>query len=245
MQSLLTRHPWLIYLAPMTAYLVLGSFEPTPQTPGGQAIGLAIPYSAYPCVYALKIVATTLVVLLVSSGYRHFPFRMSWRGLAVGGLGAVVWIGLCHLRLEPRLLGPLGLGWLVEQGARSGFNPLVELAATPGWAWTFLALRFCGLVLLVPVVEEFFLRAWVMRFFAAPEWWTVPIGQVNAAAWAAGTLFPVLMHPGEMLAAVAWFSLVTVLMIRTRNIWECVLAHAVTNLLVGLYAVIWSQWQLL
>lgn len=229
----------------MAVFLAVGSFEPTAQTPGGKSLGLAIPYSAYPWLYSLKLMLVVTTMLFVSSGYRQFAFRMTWRGVAVGVLGAAVWIGLCRLQLESRLLKPVGLGWIVDQGVRSGFNPFVEWAATPGWAWMFLLIRFIGLALLVPVLEEFFLRGWVMRFFVSPDWWEVPIGQVNAAALAAGTLFPVLMHPGEMLAAAAWFSMVTWLMIRTRNIWECVLAHAVTNLTLGLYAVLCNQWQLL
>jgi hypothetical protein len=53
-----------------------------------------------------------------------------------------------------------------------------------------------------------------------------------------------LMHPGELLAAGVWFSLVTLLMVRTKNIWDCVAAHAVTNLLLGIYVVTYGQWQL-
>jgi hypothetical protein len=34
------------------------------------------------------------------------------------------------------------------------------------------------------------------------------------------------------LAAAVWLSLDTWLMVRTRKIWDCVAAHAVTNLLV-------------
>jgi hypothetical protein len=49
---------------------------------------------------------------------------------------------------------------------------------------------------------------------------------------------------GEIFAAAAWFSLVTWLMIRTRNIWDCVAAHAVTNFLLGVYVVTQGQWQL-
>jgi len=33
-------------------------------------------------------------------------------------------------------------------------------------------------------------------------------------------------------------------MIRTRNLWDCVVAHAVTNLLLGLYVVHSGQWHL-
>jgi len=33
-------------------------------------------------------------------------------------------------------------------------------------------------------------------------------------------------------------------MVRTRNFWDCVAAHAVTNLLLGVYIVAAGQWTL-
>jgi membrane protease YdiL (CAAX protease family) len=54
-----------------------------------------------------------------------------------------------------------------------------------------------------------------------------------------------MTHPGELLAAAIWFSLVTWLMVRTKNIWDCVIAHAITNLLLGIYVVSFSRWQLM
>ena len=129
--------------------------------------------------------------------------------------------------------------------SRPGFDPLNELAAAPAWAWTFLAIRFFGLVVVVPVMEEFFLRGFLMRLAVEPEWWTVPFGDINGPALAVSILLPVFSHqPGEFLAAAAWFGMVTWLMVRTRNIWDCVLAHAVTNLLLGIYVVTQGQWEL-
>jgi hypothetical protein len=72
----------------------------------------------------------------------------------------------------------------------------------------------------------------------------VPFGKVNATAVVAGTVVPMLMHPAELFAAAAWFTLVTWLMVRTRNLWDCVVAHAVTNLLLGVYVVFSGQWHL-
>jgi CAAX prenyl protease-like protein len=244
MSAVLEKHPWLIYLLPLAVFLTVGSLEPTPKTPGGAGIGLAIPYAWYPGVYTLKILLTVAAVAAVAAGYRQFPFRLSGWAVLVGVAGFFVWIGLCALHLEERLPGPLG-DWLVKQGARSGFNPLAELAAMPGWAWTFMAIRFFGFVLLVPLIEEFFLRGWAMRFFVADDWWQSPIGDVNGMALAVGTILPMLSHLGELFAAAVWFSLVTWLMVKTRNIWDCVLAHAITNLLLGVYVVIWGQWQLM
>ena len=54
-----------------------------------------------------------------------------------------------------------------------------------------------------------------------------------------------LMHPAELLAAAVWFSLVTWLMVKTRSLWDCIVAHATTNLLLGCY-VLWSgEWTLM
>ena len=194
--------------------------------------------------YTAKIALTLVAMALVLPGYRQFRRPPGLLAVLVGAVGIVVWVGLWHLsnlagltqsaRPFARLRSP-----------RPAFNPLEELAATPAWAWTFLAIRFFGLVAVVPVIEEFFLRGFLMRMVVDQDWWKVPFGKVNAAAVAVSIVVPVLTHqPGEFLAAAAWFGMVTWLMVRTRNPWDCVLAHAVTNLLLGIYVVTWQQWEL-
>ena len=137
------------------------------------------------------------------------------------------------------------IGTILGTGERSAFNPLEQLTGTPVWAYVFLAIRFTGLALVVPVIEEFFLRGFLMRYVMHANWWQVPFGQVNRTAVILGTAVAMLMHPGELLAALVWFSMVTWLMVRTRNIWDCVMAHAVTNLLLGIYVVTTGNWQLM
>ena len=83
-----------------------------------------------------------------------------------------------------------------------------------------------------------------MRVVMHDNWWQIPFGEVNRTAILVGTLIPALAHPNELLAAVAWFGMVTWLMVRTRNIWDCVAAHAVTNLLLGIYVLTFDQWYL-
>lgn len=224
----------------------------------------AINYRYYPAVYSVKILLTLATMLLVLPAYRTFPWRVSGLSVAVGVVGVVLWIVLCHLQLEQKLVGPLdrflgsfipgledgetpsiGLMSLLGAGERSAYNPLEQLRNNPAWAWGFLAIRFFGLAAVVPVIEEFFLRGFLMRFVIHEKWWQVPFGTVNLAAVIAGTAVPMLMHPGELLAAMVWFSMVTWLMVRTRNIWDCVVAHAVTNLLLGVYVVLSGHWELM
>ena len=265
--GLLARYPWAIYVLPFLVYMLLGHLEPTPaarqvglrtdssagtvgqNSSGGSgadqdSAGGTEPLHGYPLYYALHIALTIATIVLVMPGYSQFPLRVSWLSLAVGVVGIVLWVGICRLDLETRLLVPLGLGPLIEQGARAAFDPLRSLGDRPALLVAFLAIRFLGLVAVVPLIEEFFLRGFLMRLVASSTWWRLPLNQVNTAAIAAGTVYGVLSHPAEMFAAAVWFSLVTWLMMKTGSIWDCVAAHAVTNLLLGAY-VLWShQWAL-
>jgi CAAX prenyl protease-like protein len=167
-----------------------------------------------------------------------------------------VWIALCKLQLEQKVLHPLlehvrpalesiGLGSLLAVGQRPGFNPLEQLADRPWLAWGFLAIRFFGLVAVVPVAEEFFYRGFLMRFVVRADWWNVPPGTVNTAAIVLAVAVPMAMHPGELAAAAVWFSAIAWLYVRTRSIWDCVAAHALTNLVLGGYVLASGDWSLM
>jgi CAAX prenyl protease-like protein len=245
----LNEQQWALYLVPFFTFMLVGSLEPTPEQAGGSAIGLAIPYAYYPWVYAAKVALTVAAIVFVAPGYRQFRWGVHGLALVVGAVGGVLWIGICLLDWEHVYLLPLlervGLGGVIGAGQRAAFNPLEQWAAQPAAAWGFLAVRFFGLVAVVPLIEEFFLRGFVMRFFMDRQWWEVPFGKADRLAIFFGTAVPVMMHPGELLAAIVWFSMITWLMLRTRNIWDCVVAHALTNLILGVYVVATGDWRLM
>ncbi len=221
--------------------MLAGSVEPAPDEPF-EMLGLVIPYASYPLVYTAKILLTVAAVAAVWPGYRQYPFRITLLGPLVGIVGVVLWIGICKLQLEATLLGPLGFDSFAELGSRPAFNPLAELADRPTWAYGFLAIRLFGLAIVVPFIEEFFLRAFVMRFVIDADWWKVPFGTLTPLAVAAGTLLPMLTHPAELFAAAVWFTLVTWLMFKTKSIWDCIAAHAVTNALLGAWVLASGDW---
>jgi CAAX prenyl protease-like protein len=253
--GVLNRHPWLTFLLPFIVYMLAGSFEPGPPDPpillpdgtsrpvvNENRFGLE--YKHYPIVYTAKIALTVAAMIFVLPGYRQFPFRISPLAIGVGVVGVVLWIGICNLNIERTLLTPLGLADFLGLGDRPAFNPLKVLNDTPAWAYTFLVIRFIGLAVIVPIIEEFFLRGFLMRFVVNENWWNVPFGTLTTTAAVVGTAVPMMMHPAELLAALVWFSLITWLMVHTKNIWDCVAAHAVTNLLLGIYVVTRGAWHL-
>lgn len=205
-----------------------------------------IPGKYYPAMYSLKIVVTLAIVLWFLPVYLQWPLKVSMLAVVVGVVGGGLWILCCWINAEGQLLNWLGedhrlVEWLAL-GERPGYNPLGALGETP-LGYAFLAIRFFGLVLLVPVIEEAFLRAFLMRFVMHDNWSEIPFGVVNRMAVAAGIIIPVLYHP-EHLAALVWFSLVTWLMVRTKNYWDCVAAHAITNLILGIVVVTTGWWEL-
>jgi len=243
-ESFLKRHRWLPFVLPLLVYMVVGTLEPTPEKAGGADIGLNIPYAWYPAVYGAKLGLTLVAVGLMWPAWRWLPWRVTPWSVIVGVVGVVLWVSICRLNLEERLLLPIGLGSVLGIGVRSAFNPFEHWESAAA-AWGFFALRLTGLAVVVPPIEEFFLRGFCMRYVMHREWWTVPFGKVDAQALVVAILVPVLMHPQEMFAAAVWFALVTWLMIRTRSIGDCIVAHAVTNLLMGLWVLYSGDWFLM
>jgi uncharacterized protein len=240
--------PWFVCLLPFAVFMLLTSFEPTPPPADGTEAakpwhGISIDYKHYPLIYTVKILATAAAMVFVWPGYRQYSRRLTWWAVVVGVVGAVLWVVLAQV--QHHFMNDSSIEWIRTMGQRSAFNPLKELHDQPALKYGFLLVRFIGLVLIVPVIEEFFLRGFLMRFVQTEGWWDVPFGTVTQLAVIAGTAVPMLMHLGELVAALVWFSMVTWLMVRTRSIWDCILAHAITNLLMGIYVFDSGDWWLM
>ena len=258
---LLQRHRWLPFVLPFAVFILSGFLEPAvsagPAAEESSALTAAESSSAeptqrddghvrwgYPLAYTLRIALTGLAILLVLPSWRAIPWRCSWLAVAFGLFGGLLWIGICRLKIEDTVLTLVGLGDWTTVGDRPQFDPYEALGATPALMVAFLTVRLVGLTLLVPLIEEFFLRGFLIRFIEKPDWWTIELGSVGRKAAITATLYGVLAHPAEPLAAALWFSLITLLYVRTRNIWDCVVAHGVTNGMMGLYILAYRDWTL-
>ncbi len=192
-------------------------------------------------IYAIKALLTCSLLVYFRNAYlTQFPPIATGWSLLVGGAGVLVWVVLCQLNLERTVIDWFGG---VDAAARSQFNPFARIPDRTSLAG-FLALRFFGLVIMVPICEELFLRGFLMRYIQSPQWWSVSLSRLGTRALMVAPLYGALTHPTEALAAIAWFSLVTWLVCKTGKFWDAVIAHAVTNGLLGLYVCLYSQWQL-
>ncbi|MCO8124600.1 CPBP family glutamic-type intramembrane protease [Stieleria sp. TO1_6] len=226
-------------IVPLVIFFLLGAVIDTRPLEDGVEINPL----AYMGLVGARVLLMTLAIVWFWPRIRsQFPVSVDQSGIWVGVIGAVIWIGACGLQLERGLLTMLGIStdWLP---AREGVNPFAVYS--PGTELAcFLVMRFALLVISVPIAEELFLRGFVMRAVESEDWPSLPLSRITATGLVAGTLYGMVSHPGELVAAGLWFSLVSWLMVRTGKFWNCVLAHAVTNFILGVYVCWYGQWYL-
>jgi uncharacterized protein len=103
--------------------------------------------------------------------------------------------------------------------------------------------RIFRAVVLVPIIEELFWRAWLMRWLISPDFQKVELGAYQPAAfWITAVLFAA-EHGSYwdvgLIAGVVynWW------MVRTRSLGDCILVHAITNACLCGYVVATHHWE--
>jgi CAAX prenyl protease-like protein len=238
--GLIEQWPWLetaAFVAPMVVHMLVPEFIKLFFDSTDPAVDAA----AYTVSVAAQILAAVALILLFSRIWLdHFKFRVSMLAVVVGVVGYVLWVGICSFHPERQFLSLFGLQDLWPN--REAFDPFTKISGTLQRN-VFLGLRFTTLALIVPLAEELFLRGFLVRWIEDVDMKSVRFDKLGWAAILAPTICSVLTHP-ETIAAIVWFSLVTWLMIRTRSFWNCVVAHMVTNLLLGIHVVATGAWEL-
>jgi len=201
------------------ALMVLGPYVP-------------LPASIY---YPIRVILVSAVLLRCSRGLIRLDASRWGASVLVGVAVFVVWIG-------PDLLWPgYRSHWLLQ-------NKLIgtvasSIPASDRLSAAFLLWRGAGSAVLVPIVEELFWRAWLMRYLISRHFESVPLGSYAAGAfWITAVLFASEHGPYWDVGLAAgvvynWW------MLRTRRVADCIVAHAATNACLAAYIVHAGQWQ--
>lgn len=106
-----------------------------------------------------------------------------------------------------------------------------------------LTIRFVGATVLVPLAEELFWRSFLLRHLQGGDFRTVSLARLHPASFLAVTVLFGLEHNlfvAGMVAGAAY----NYIALRTNSIACCVVAHAVTNGLLGLWVLSTGAWGL-
>ncbi len=125
-------------------------------------------------------------------------------------------------------------------GESKGFDPtLVDDSAVRN---SLIFFRIFGAALIVPIMEELFWRSFLLRYIIDSDFMKVRIGTYTLASFAIGAVLFGLEH-NLVLAGIMAGIAYSLLLYWTRSIAQCVLAHGVTNLVLGLYVLQTGYWQ--
>lgn len=219
-----TVNPLLARALPFAIYMAFLAVAPV--------VGGMLPALDVRWLYPVKIavVAGALAYLWWAFGELK-PFRLSpteglW-ALAAGAAVFVVWI---NLDLPWVSLSPTGA---------AGYDPR---AADGRIDWALAALRIAGAALVVPVMEELFWRSLVMRWLDRHDFLAAEPRSVSLRALLMSSVvfgFEHYLWLAGIVAGLVYGELYR----RSGNLWLPIVAHGITNGLLGIW-VLWSgQWQ--
>jgi CAAX prenyl protease-like protein len=132
--------------------------------------------------------------------------------------------------------------WLGFAPRNKGFDLNYFGTSGPRYLAT-VGFRFFRLAVVVPLLEEIFWRGYLMRVLIAEPFTSVKIGAFTWLSFLVVTAGFCLEHqmidwPAALLAGVIY----NLVAIRTQNLGACVLAHGVTNFILGIFAMRTGQW---
>jgi CAAX prenyl protease-like protein len=91
-------------------------------------------------------------------------------------------------------------------------------------------------------MEELFWRSFLLRYLIQPDFRRVPLGTFTWSSFIISVALFGVEH-NQWFAGIVAGLLYTLLLYRSRSLSSCILAHAVTNFLLGMYVLITQEWQ--
>ena len=241
---------------PLNAGFQTSSFDMSTQTiPRRAALARILPFALYIVflmigapfadvlgidvrwMYAIQISCVIIALAVFSRDYSELRPDASAAPLPLSGvtgwlvalvIGVAVWALWIWLDFSPFAFTP-----------GQGYKPLDGSGAL---IMALVVIRIFGAAVVVPIMEELFWRSFIMRWLDGPNFLAVAARSVTLRSvlfssiafgfehgqWAAG-----------IIAGLAYGGLYRV----SGRLWLAIVAHGVTNLLLGLWVIQTGQWQ--
>jgi len=181
--------------------------------------------------YVLKIGAVLALLWL----YRRQYTELAWPGTSRMGWPAIAWSVLAGFVVLLLWLN-LGASWMVI-GESTGFDP----RSGSGFDWLLVVARIAGAALVVPVMEELFWRSFLLRWLQSPNFLTVEPSLLKFRYIVVTAILFGFEHNLWFAGIVAGLAYGW-LYVRFRTLWSAIIAHGVTNGLLGVWVLITGQW---
>ncbi len=174
--------------------------------------------------YPLKTLIVAALLWYYRKAFTELKVTFSWLAVFVGIVVFIIWV--------------VPEGWY-PQISSSEFNPFMY---GTGWvAYLLIVFRLAGAALVVPVFEELFWRSWAIRWIIHEDFKSVPIGKFTWFSCLVIIIGFGFEHHRWLVGLIAGV-LYNGLLYYKKDLPSCILAHGVTNLLLGIYVLVTQQW---
>lgn len=223
----MVRQPWFPRVFPFAVYMLfilLHDLVGKTLPPGPLATHLIA------VTYPVRILCVVAALVWLWGSYdelRGDRFKPGNLLLSIG-VGALVFVLWIHMDWDFAVMGD-----------REAYDPRT---LPGGWFYPFVAVRLFGAAMVVPVFEEIFWRSFILRYIVNPDFTSVKTGTFT---WPSFLISAILFGTEHnlWLAGVATGLIYNLLLYKTRSLWLCIIAHGVTNLLLGIYVMTTGHWE--
>lgn len=250
------------YVAPFIAFMLLllvkdlpGVHIDHPDRPWWQ-------FAPEQWIYPLQTIVSLGLVAYFWKNYTFRPFKGIGFGAFIGVVGILVWVlpswlydvmnvatwtqpewmeKLPLINEDRTIWAMLGLAPRAE-----GFDPTL-FSDNPTAYWSAVIMRIIRMTVAVAFLEELFWRGFLWRYFVNMDkpFWKTEFGIKKWKPIAITIGLFVLVHaPEDYFGCLIYGILISWVAIRTRSLAACVVCHAVSNFILGLYIMYTGKWGL-
>jgi len=180
--------------------------------------------------YLAKTLAGAWMIWEMRPFVSEMRWAFSWEAVVVGAGVCLLWVGLDNF--YPKI-GETAGSW----------NPFQEFEGAVELGWVFVIVRIAGSSIVVPPLEEVFYRSFFYRSIARADFQSVPLGHFSLTPFLVTSVVFGLVHPQQWLAGIVCGMAYQWLVIQKNRLGDAMTAHAITNLLLGIWVVWKEAWQ--
>lgn len=180
-------------------------------------------------IYIAKSIIVGLILLHFREKYSEINLSASFKDTCIAvALGVIVFILWINITWDFAIIG-----------SPRANNPYKLISKEAFYIAIFF--RIFGSAIVVPVMEELFWRSFVIRWIDNHNFTSIPIGTFSVTSF----FTTVLLFGSEhslWLAGIIAGILYNLLLYYRRSIFLCIISHAVTNFILGIYVLYSGRW---
>jgi len=180
--------------------------------------------------YSIRVILGLAAIIYFWKGYKEIKIKFDPLAWLVGLIIIIVWLSLEFL----------------NKGNSSGFNPTIYNGAL---FYILILIKLIGMVIVAAVIEEIFMRSFLIRLFINTDFKKVKIGKFTLFSFIATTLIFGFMHGStitgsRLIAGLTTGALFNLWLYYRKDIFSCIQCHAAANLFLAVYVLATQNWLL-